>query len=99
MNQILSWPQGFYVRGSTTARCLFKHPSILREVSAQMPAEQVVLTQKIACLRIHVERATNKINNFHIWDGVLPLNLFGLANQIWSVCAFLCNAQPIIISA
>ena len=67
--------------------------------SAQMPAEQVVLTQKIASLRIHVERAINKIKNFHIWDGVLPLNLFGLANQIWSVCAFLCNAQPSIISA
>ena len=62
--------------------------------SAQMPADQVVLTQKNASLRIYVERAINKIKNFHIWDGVLPLSLFGLANQIWSVCAFLCNAQP-----
>ena len=67
--------------------------------SAQMPADQVVLTQKIASLRMHVERAINKIKNFHIWDGVLPLSLFGLANQIWSVCALLCNAQPSIISA
>ena len=66
--------------------------------SPQIPADQVVLTQKIASLRIHVERAINKIKNFHIWDGVLPLNLFGLANQIWSICAFLCNAQPSIIS-
>ena len=29
--------------------------------SAQMPADQVVLTQEIASLRIHVERAINKI--------------------------------------
>ena len=63
-----------------------------------MPADQVVLMQKIASLQMHVERVIKKIKNFHIWDGVLPLNLFGLANQIWSICAFLCNAQPSIIS-
>ena len=36
--------------------------------SAQMPADQVVIT-----LRIHVERAINKIKKNYIWDGVLPL--------------------------
>ena len=56
--------------------------------SAQMPADQVVLTQKIASLQIHVECAINKIKNFYIWDGVLPLNLFGLANQIWPFMYF-----------
>ena len=66
--------------------------------SSQMPAEDVVKTQEIASLRIHVERAINKIKNFHIWDGVIPLHQLGLANQMWSVCAILCNAQPKIIS-
>ena len=41
--------------------------------SGQMPADQVVLTQEIASLRIHVERAINKIKKNYIWDGVLPL--------------------------
>ena len=66
--------------------------------STQMPAEDVVKTQEIASLCIHVERAINKIKNFHIWDGVIPLHHLGLANQMWSVCAILCNAQPNIIS-
>ena len=66
--------------------------------SSQMPAEDVVKTQEIASLRIHVERAINKIKNFHIWDGVIPLHQLGLVNQMWSVCAILCNAQPNIIS-
>ena len=66
--------------------------------SAQMPANDVVRTQEIASLRIHVERAINKIKNFHIWDGVVPLHQFGVVNQMWAVCAILCNAQSNIIS-
>ena len=64
-----------------------------------MPSDDVVKTQEIARLRIHVERAINKIKNFHIWDSVIPLNPFGVANQMWSVCAFLCNIQDPIISS
>jgi hypothetical protein len=66
--------------------------------SSQMPAEDVVKTQEIASLRIHIERAINKIKNFHIWDKVIPLHQFGVVNQMWAVCAILCNAQPNIIS-
>ena len=66
--------------------------------SSQMPAEDVILTPEIASLRIHVERAINKIKNFHIWDGVVPLHQFGVVNQMWAVCAILCNAQTNIIS-
>ena len=39
----------------------------------QMSPEDVVKTQGIAALRIHVERAINKIKNFHIWDKVTPV--------------------------
>ena len=66
--------------------------------SAQMPATDVMRTQEIASLRIHVERAINKMKNFHIWDGVVPLHQFGVVNQMWAVCAILCNAQSNIIS-
>ena len=66
--------------------------------SVQMAAEDVVATQEIASLRIHVERAINKIKNFHIWDRVVPLHQMGIVNQMWAVCAFCCNAQPNIIS-
>ena len=66
--------------------------------SNQMPAQDVVRTQEIANLRIHVKRAINKIKNFHIWDGVVPLHQFGVVNQMWAVCRILCNAQPNVIS-
>ena len=64
----------------------------------QMPAEDVIATQEIASLRIHVERAINKVKNFLIFEGVVPLSLLGVVNQMWSVCAMLCNMQDPIIS-
>ena len=64
----------------------------------QMSPEDVVKTQTVASLRVHVERAINKVKNFHIWGNVLPLNLFGVVNQMWTVCCILCNLQKPIIS-
>ena len=33
-----------------------------------------------------------------MWYRVVPLYQIGVVNQMWAVCAFLCNAQPNIIS-
>lgn len=59
--------------------------------NTQMSAEDIVRTQQIARLKIHVKRAINKIKNFLIWKGEIPLSLFSVVNQMWSVSAFLCN--------
>ena len=64
--------------------------------NTQMSAEDVV--RQTAGLRTHVERAINKIKNFLIWKGEIPLSLFSVLNQMWSVCAFSCNTQdPLIL--
>ena len=46
----------------------------------QMSPEEVVETQSIASLRIHVERGIKKIKNFHIWDSIVPFTMFGVVN-------------------
>ncbi|XP_031567089.1 uncharacterized protein LOC116302036 [Actinia tenebrosa] len=66
--------------------------------NAQMSGNDVINTQQIASVRIHIERAINKIKNFHVWDSVVPLSLFGVVNQMWTISAFLCNMQDPIIS-
>ena len=38
----------------------------------QMSPKYVVKTQRVASLRVLVERAINKVTTFHIWDNVLP---------------------------
>lgn len=65
----------------------------------QMLAEDVIATQEIASLRIYVERAINKVKNFQIFDRVIPFSLFRVVNQMWSVCAMLCNMQDPLIGA
>ena len=51
-------------------------------------------TRTIACLRIDVERAIRRMKSFHILNGSpLSLTLVPLADQIFSVCAFLTNFQ------
>lgn len=67
-------------------------------MSEQMSAEDVIATQEIASLRIHVERAINKVKNFRIFDGVIPFTYFGVVNQM-CVCAMLCNMHDPLISA
>lgn len=65
----------------------------------QMAAEDVVHTQEVASQRIHIERAINKVKNFHIFDSPVPLTMWGSVNQIWTVCALLTHFQNPIISA
>lgn len=63
-----------------------------------MSAKDAVKTQQFASLWIHVERGMNTIKNIQIWNGVVPLSLFSVVNQMWTVCAFLCNTQDLLIS-
>lgn len=72
-------------------------PPFLGLRSQQTPSE-VIATQEIASERIHVERAINKVKNFHIFNQVIPLSLAGSLNQMWTVCAMLTNMQNPIIT-
>ena len=72
-------------------------PPFLGSQSQQTPSE-VIATQEIASERIHVERAINKVKNFHIFNQVIPLSFAGSLNQMWTVCAMLTNMQNPIIT-
>ena len=63
--------------------------------SSQMPAEEVIKTQEIASLRIHVERAINKIKNFtHLGWGYTTPSAWGCKPDVVSVCNFMqCSAK------
>ncbi|KAK3089662.1 hypothetical protein FSP39_005462 [Pinctada imbricata] len=65
--------------------------------AAQLTAEQVQNTMDIASVRIHVERAIGRIKNYHILDGIIPLSLSHIANQIFTVIAYLtCFLPPLV---
>ena len=68
-------------------------PPFLRGKS-QLDYKEMVETRRIASVRIHVERAMERIKNYHIFDKVLSASLTDLANQIFFVCAVLSNFWP-----
>ena len=75
-------------------------PPFLRGKS-QLDYKEMVETRRIASVRIHVERAMERIKNYHIFDKVLSASLTDLANQIFFVCCFvkfLASSVSIIIS-
>ena len=57
----------------------------------QQPRADVLKTKKIANARIHVERAIGRIKWFSILKNTLPISLVPLADDIFIVCAALCN--------
>ena len=65
---------------------------------SQMDGTEVVETQQIASLRIHIERAIRRVKEFDIVNGVIPASLEGSVNQIWTVCALLTNFQSQLLS-
>ena len=65
-------------------------PPFLRGKS-QLVHRELIETRRIASLRIHVERCMERIKNFHIFDGIMPLSLMDVADQMFFVCAVLTN--------
>ena len=63
----------------------------------QLDKDEVVMSQKIASVRIHVERAITRIKKFKILKNEIPLNLNGTINQLWTVACLLCNFMDPLI--
>ena len=62
--------------------------------SGQFSEQEMLATRRIASLRIHVERAIERIKNYHILDfipGPTTLCKSGLIDMIFFVCAMLTN--------
>ena len=72
-------------------------PPFMNE-SGQFEERQLLETRRIATLRIHVERAIERIKNYHILDFV-PITLCknGIIDMIFFVCAMFTNFQPPLV--
>ena len=64
----------------------------------QLTKAEVKESQTIASVRIHVERAIQRVKRFKILRNEIPLTLHGSVNQIWTVCCLLCNWLPPLIN-
>ena len=60
----------------------------------QFSQQKLITTCRITSLRIHVERAMERIKNFHIFDRSLPLIVTDIVNCLFFVWCVLKNFQP-----
>ena len=65
-----------------------------------MSGPEVIETQQIASLRIHIEHAIKHLKEFDILAGILPASLANFVNSkaIWTVCCLLTNFQSPVLS-
>lgn len=74
-------------------------PPLLRQaVGKRFNKREVEETRRIANLRIDVERAMERVKNFRILQGVLPINLSPQATNIWKICVSLSNLLPPLVN-
>ena len=65
-------------------------------VKSQMTTAEVKKTKEVANLRIHVERAINRIKTYRILQTVMPITILHHCDDIIKVCAALCNLKPLL---
>ena len=63
----------------------------------QLSLEEEVETRAIASVRIHVERAIERIKNYRILQGIIPNTLHSQIDQVWFICSMLTNFLPPLV--
>ena len=67
------------------------------QTNSQMTKKEVKKTKEIANLRIRVERAINRMKNCRILKGTLLITMMQHVDEIFLVCAALCNIKNVLI--
>ena len=75
--------------------CNLQVPSDAR-TNSQMTKKEAQKTKEIANLRIHLERPINRIKNYRILKGTLPISSMQHVDEIVIVCAVLCNMKNVL---
>lgn len=86
--------RGFEIEGTLTPLGVkLTIPHFKGQGRAQLSESEGKRSEKITEARIHVERAIQRIKWYHILDRELRLTMVSLADQIFTVCAYLVNFQ------
>ena len=62
-------------------------------------ASEIQKTRKIANLRIHVERAIQRLKEFRMLSQIIPWNMKSLVQPMVTVAAFICNLQKPLVKS
>ena len=86
--------RGFDIEGDLILRGVRLNIPPFLKGKQQLSQSELVQTRRIASLRMHVERAMERLKNFHIFDKPLPPSFRDTANQTFYICAVFTNFYP-----
>lgn len=89
--------KGFTISDLTTPKGIKLTIPPFRRANAKFSKREVQNTRDIANARIHVERQMERIKNFRIVQGVMPITMSKRASKVWKLCAKLSNLQPPLV--
>ena len=88
--------RGFQIREELMLKfCTLTVPPGAR-LKSQMTTKECMSTKKTANLRIHIERAINRIKTFRILKNILPITMLHHCDDIVRTCAALCNLKSLL---
>ena len=88
--------KGFDIENEMPQGVNLNIPPFLKDQQLSVYAENE--TRKIATVRVHVERAIERIKCFRILKNGFPLSMASELNKVWVISSFLTLFQPPIIS-
>ena len=92
--------KGFLIQAEFREKGIAFHvPSFLGSDRPQFSKEELLVSEDISTVRVHVERIIQRIRCYHILDGKLPLSMKPVAEQLFTVCSFLTNFQSPIVKS
>lgn len=89
--------KGFLISDLTTPKGIDLIIPPFKKAKKQFMPHEVEATKSIASLRIHVEREMERIKNFRIIQGIMPITMASQASKIWKLCVRLTNLLPPLV--
>lgn len=90
--------KGFVINDLTTPKGVELIMPPFKKKNRQLSKREVNQTRAIANLRIHVERQMERIKNFKILQGIMPITMAPQVSKIWKICVRLTNLQPQLVA-
>ena len=91
-NRSIMADRGFEIQDLLVASGHVLNIPAFRGADGTLSQQEVIRTQQIARVRIHVERVIGQLKKtFRIFQGVIPLTLESSVNQMWLVACMLVN--------
>ena len=90
--------RGFEIQDLLARKKVYLNIPPFMRCKDQLSPEEEDETREIASVRIHVERAIERVKNYNILTQVIPNSMSEDLNKIWKVCSLLSNLKGPLVT-